>query len=197
MGSLHIYRIDVDGHFHGGAPVKPWVAAIEGPDSVYGLKRRFVTPLMDWENASCSWRGNIYGRKACFPLRNGCMYEVSRCRGSSSKRYVAREFFFLDGRNRLKYADDELLDWVSGGGNVTYSIPEQDDPTVHLVTGLGRITPVAFVLRDIERRYRFSEGRVYQIGDRLVTVSNGSVIKIDEKTAWELINANNISQSTS
>jgi len=86
-GALYFLRIEVDGHFHGGPPVKPWVAEITGTCPRYGLARDFIRPMNDWAGARVAWSGNTYGVIATFPLREGRLYEVQRCEGNSSKRH--------------------------------------------------------------------------------------------------------------
>lgn len=118
-GQLYILKIELDGHFHGSPDVpRPWVAQITGADPKYGLARTFVDAKNDWSQASRARSGNIYGRVACFPLRDGNLYEVQRCRGSSSKRHVVREFLAIEGGKRVPLEPLEALARLDGGGSV-------------------------------------------------------------------------------
>jgi hypothetical protein len=121
-----VLTIEIDGHFHGSSDVpRPWVATILGTDPKYGLRREFVRAMTDWKDAHVAWSGNVYGREARFLLRDGNLYEVSRLRGKSSKRYQAREFLAVEGRKRIKLEPEEALARVDGLGEcATLRIPE-------------------------------------------------------------------------
>lgn len=89
---IAILKIEEDGHFHGGKPDKSWCAEITGLDPKYGLARIFVGALRDYKETHVSMAGRVYGIVSHYPLHEGRVYEVSRYRGKSSKRYVSREF---------------------------------------------------------------------------------------------------------
>ncbi|HEU4732408.1 MAG TPA: hypothetical protein VFT22_31150 [Kofleriaceae bacterium] len=63
MTPLYMLRIEVDGHFHGGPPPKPWVARIHGPSEQYGLAREFIRAMNDWKDAHRAWSGNLWVRE--------------------------------------------------------------------------------------------------------------------------------------
>lgn len=192
-GLLYILKIEIDGHFHGSSDVpKPWVAEIGGTCPRYGLKREFVQTMNDWAGAHRAWSGNIYGRVAHFPLRDGNLYEVSRCRGKSSKRYVAREFVAVEGGKRVALTPDEALARSDGGGHAaTHRIPEDLDDTswVAEVTGLGTPRRLGFVVVDGSRRYRLRAGlhEVVERDSRRFVASDGQAIQTlseKEAVAW-------------
>jgi len=189
-GMLHILKVEIDGHYHGGEPVRPWVAEILGPDPRYGLARKFIDPKNDWSQASRSMRGNIYGRVACFPLRDGNLYEVQRCRGKPSKRRVVREFVAIEGGKRVALEPFEALARVGGGDTAArLALPEDRDGTtwVARVTGLGTPERVAFVAFDGERLYRLPPG-VYEVVEqgrrRFVGVQVDALTRLSEQEAW-------------
>lgn len=166
-GSLIMYRIEIDGHFHGSGNVPhPWVARIDGSDPKYGLRREFIRPLRDYAEAHVAWSGNLYGCVATYPLRDGHLYEVSRLRGRSSKRHVAREFFRLVAGKREPMEPDDALAIAEGitGPAVTLTLRESDDrPCVSEVSGLGTPRRLGFVLVEGERRFRLRNGRIYEV----------------------------------
>src|SRR5690606_23971831 len=124
-GMFSVLKVEIDGHFHGGEPIKPWVAEIKGTDPKWGLARRFLDPKNDWSSASVSWSGNIYGRVAHFFLRDGGLYEVQRCTGKPSKRRVVREFIAVRAGKRVRIEPEEALAIADGGGEaITWRIPE-------------------------------------------------------------------------
>ncbi len=192
MSPLYFLRIEVDGHFHGGPPVKPWVAEITGPCPRFGLARSFLRPMNDWANASRSWRGNIYGVVATFPLREGRVYEYQRCEGNSSKRRVVRKFIeIIDGKRR-KLDPLEVLARVDGGQpGAVLVVDEPAEPgsvSVGRIKGLGEIAPLGFVLNDTKRRYRLADGGVFAVvrdGRRgILGVRDGKIVELDEREAW-------------
>jgi hypothetical protein len=191
MGQLYILKIDIDGHFHGGEPVKPWVAQVTGPDRKYGLARTFVDAKNDWSQASRSMRGNIYGRVACFPLRDGNLYEVQRCRGNPSKRHVVREFLAIEGGKRVPLEPLDALARLDGGGPAArLELAEDREGTswVARLRGLGTPDPVAFAVVDGERLYRLRPG-VYEVMEqgsrRFVGVQVDGLTRLKEQEAWE------------
>jgi len=163
---LHLYEVEVDGHFHGGRPVRPWVARVSGPCARYGLVREFLEPKNEWSAAHRTWSGRTYGVVATWHLRPG-LYEAQRCRGKPSRRRVVREFFRVTPSGAREDLDaEDLLDAVrSGGDGVTLRLREdrEDPPRVGEVIGLGAPAPVGFVLRDGERVYRLREGGVFEV----------------------------------
>lgn len=182
-------KIEIDGHFHGGEPVKPWVAEITGLDPKWGLARRFLDAHNDWSQASSSMRGRIYGRVAHFALRDGRLYEVQRCTGNSSKRRVVREFLAVAGVKRSRLAPLEALARVDGGGPAaTLSLPEDRDGTswVALITRLGTPDRLGFVGDGSDRRYRLRDG-LYEVVERdqrrFVGVRDCAISKLSSKEA--------------
>ena len=187
---LSILRIEVDGHHHGGPPIKPWVAEITGTCPRYGLQRTFITPMNDWRDARRAWSGNVYGKIATFPLREGRLYEVARARGNSSRRHLVREFYVVEGGKRVKRTPDEALSVADGGGPATLlRIQENERTWVARVAGLGTPERIGFVLVDNLRRYRLRDGVHEVVEDgvqRLVGVRDGSVTSLtdQEAMAW-------------
>lgn len=191
MGLFTVLEIEIDGHFHGSRDVpKPWVAAILGTDPKFGLKREFVTPMMDWSEARKAWSGNIYGRTARFLLRDGGLYEVSRLRGRPSKRYLAREFLAVEDRKRIPLSAEDALARVDGLGECPiFRITENKAATswVARITGLGTPERLGFVVDDGERLYRLQDG-LYEVVEpesekRFIGVSNNSIVKLTEQEA--------------
>lgn len=187
---MHILSIEIDGHFHGSSEVpKPWVAEIQGVCPKYGLQREFVRPMNDWAQASAAWSGNVYGRVARFPLRDGRVYEVSRLRGRSSKRYVAREFLAVTGSRHEKIEPIEALATADGGGAATtFQIPDDRDGTswVAHVTGLGTPERLGFVIAGSDRIYRLRDG-IHEVCEadsrRLIRVEGASISNVSERVA--------------
>ena len=174
---IHMLSIEIDGHFHGRRAPRPWVAEVVGTCPQYGLRREFVPALNDWEDARRACSGNLYGVVANFPLRDGRLYEVSRCRGRSSKRYVAREFVVPNGPQLVECTPDEALARADGGGPATIlRVQEDEDPRPWVA---GDVWP-GFVLVDGWRRYRLHEGRTYQVCERgecrFVRVTDGKIV---------------------
>lgn len=190
VGFFSILKIEIDGHFHGGEPVKPWVAEITGTDPKWGLARRFLDPMNDWRNAHKAWSGKVYGRVSHFPLREGHLYEVSCCRGKPSKRYVVREFVqVVDGKRKVVDPIDALTIADGGGPACVLRIPEDKDGAswVSRITGLGTPERIGFVVVDGRRVYRLRPG-VYEVvegGDaRLMGATVDSVSRLDQQEAW-------------
>lgn len=194
---LYMLRIEVDGHFHGGPSVKPWVARIDGPDLKFGLARSFVKAMYDWREARRAWSGNLYGTVATFPLRQGFLYEVSRTYGSSSKRHVMRTFHRVDGGQMVAVSVEDVLSHAAKGcGGVALRVREIPERT--LVTDLDGEDPVPFVVRDSKRVYWLREGRTYDVRDvsprggdrnRMLTVENGECREV-KITQWPGSNIN-------
>lgn len=185
---LYMLRIEIDGHHRGGAPIKPWVAEIGKPCPRYGLERTFVEAKNDWRNAHTAWSGNVYGRVATFPLRDGNLYEVAQAMGKSSKRHLVRRFFAIEGGKKVLVEPDDALARADGGGPATvHVIPDGEDTWISLVTALGTPERLGFVTVGSERRYRLRYG-VHEIAERgvryLVGVRNGSVHTLTQKEAW-------------
>lgn len=160
-GALNILRIEIDGHFHGGEPVKPWVAEIKGLCPKFGLAREFVQPMNDWSQASRAMSGNIYGRVATFALRNGNLYEVQRCRGNSSKRRVVREFVAVSDGKREVIDPEEALARVDGGGDaLVHRVPDDKsaDSWIARIERLGMPSKCGFATAGTERIYRLRDG---------------------------------------
>ena len=175
---LRVLRIEVDGHFHGGPPVRPWVARIEGPSARWGLRRTFDQPHNDWAEASVSWRGNVYGVVATFTLRDGAMYEVARCRGRGSRRHVLREFFWLDAGERRPRDPDEVLRWVIAiDGPASILRVREDVEPAPWVMRVGAVRREGFVLVGDWRRYLLRDGTPYEVHERdrrrVVVADNG------------------------
>jgi len=166
MSAIRMLSIEIDGHFHGSPDVpRPWVARVDGIDQKYGLRREFVRPLNDWAESRRAWSGNIYGRVARFPLRDGNLYEVSRLRGNSSRRRVEREFLELAAGKRAKLDPLEALARVDGGGPaLTLELPDDCDGDVWVarVTGLGTPERLGWVVVGVQRQYRLRDG-VYEV----------------------------------
>lgn len=194
MGQFNLLRIEIDGHFHGSSNVpKPWVAEITGTDPKFGLVRKFLDPMNDWSEANKAWSGNVYGRVAQFALRDGNLYEMSRLRGRSSKRYVAREFFAVVDGKRVSLEPEDALARVDGGAPACIiEIPEDRDGTswVARVTGLGTPVRLGFVVVGSERIYRCVDG-MYEVVEsgrqKLIMVRNLSASPITQRQAMDLL----------
>lgn len=190
MSLLYILKIEIDGHFHGSSDVpKPWVAEIGKPCPRYGIERSFVQTMNDWSGARRAWSGNVYGRVAHFPLREGNLYEVSRLRGKSSKRYVSREFVAIEQGKRVELTPDEALARADGGGAAALCrLPEDLKGTSWIaeVTGLGTPRRLGFVVVDGHRRYRLHAG-LYEVVERearrFVASDGQSLQPLSEKEA--------------
>lgn len=184
-GPLYLHRIEVDGHFHGGPPVKPWAAHITGTDPKYGLAREFVRPLNDWAEAHAAWSGNVYGIVATFPLRSGSIYEISRPRGNSSKRYIHRGFYRVDGSKLRAVKPLDVLAAVDGGAPSTVLRVAEREPYPAVVDVL-KVAPIGFVLDGSERIYRLRAG-LYRVeecdGTRLILSDGESASGITRKEA--------------
>lgn len=187
-GALKILRIEIDGHFHGSSDVpRPWVAQIDGIDPKFGLARIFVDRLNDYRTARRAHSGNMYGMVAAFPLHEGKIYEVSRLRGSSSKRHVAREFWRVaDGRMQALGALEALsLAEPYAGPTVEYVVT--DGTRVARVDGLGTPATCGFVLVETARLYRLRVGAIHEIDTgterRLVVARERGVDQISQSVA--------------
>lgn len=195
---LHFIRIEIDGHFHGGEPVKPWCARILGPSLKYGLEREFIRPKNDWADASASMRGRVYGVVSTFMVREGHLYEVQRTRGKPSKRRVVREFLWIEGGKERVVSADEALAIADGDtrDGVTLFLREDRSAPASLsrVVGLGTPTPKAYVVEGDLRRYRLHDGDLYEVrgvdmqGRSLgpfLGVRDGDTIQLTEQEAIE------------
>ena len=197
-------RLEVDGHFHGGPPVKPWVARIGLPSERWGLEREFIQPMNDWKSARRANSGNLYGVVATFVLREGELYEVQRCRGNSSKRHVVREFRWIEGGKQHERTPDEALAWAEAQAEpkradepaVVLRVREtQDRPWVAEVTGIGTPKRLGFVVDASagERRYRVREGHLYEVREidardrerrSIVQAVSGSLVYLSQEEAF-------------
>lgn len=190
-GQLKILRIEVDGHFHGSADVpKPWVAQIDGVDAQYGLARTFVQRLNDYRDARRARSGNTYGVVAAFPLHEGKLYEVSRLRGRSSRRYVAREFVHVEGGKLVDLEPAEALAIVEPHAGTALEYVVADGTRVARVDGLGTPSVCGFVLPGHdrgERLYRLRVGAIHEVdagADRyLVLADNQRAVRVSQAEA--------------
>lgn len=200
-GALCMLQIEVDAHHRGGRPHQPWVARIDGIDPVYGLARTFVQRLNDHAGASRAWSGNLYGIVAGFPLREGNLYEVSRTRGKSSKRYVTREFVEVvggevsevdphqalaraarhprDGTRILKVRDD-----LEVAVRHVNRLMVDEEGTSHPVPG-----PVCgWIVVGFDRHYLLEPGKLYEVREgserRLVLGDHPGRVTRKEAAAW-------------
>lgn len=187
-GALKILRIEVDGHFHGSADVpKPWVAQIDGVDPKYGLARTFVQRLNDYRDARRARSGNTYGVVAAFPLHEGKLYEVSRLRGRSSKRYVSREYMRVEGGKLVGMEPTEALAIADphAGAVLEYVTPEAT--WVARVDRIGTPAVCGFVLVDGNRLWRLRVGAIHEVdtgADRyLVLADDGRAQRISQAEA--------------
>jgi hypothetical protein len=195
-GLFSILTIEIDGHFHGSSDVpRPWVATILGTDPKYGLRREFVRAMTDWKDAHVAWSGNVYGREARFMLRDGNLYEVSRLRGKSSKRYQAREFLAIEGRKRVALEPEEALARVDGlDGCATLRIPEDrsGESWVAHVTGIGTPKRMGYVIDGSQRLYRLRDG-IYEVVEhgsrRFICAEKNVTTLVDEREAWAWLTA--------
>ena len=188
-------RIEIDGHFHGSSDVpKPWVAQIDGVDLKYGLARTFVQQLRDYTEARRAWSGNKYGIVAAFPLHDGRLYEVSRLRGTSSKRHVAREFLVVGDGKICETTPAEALRLAEPypGPTIEYSVPE--GTSITRIEGIGSPTVCGFVLVGSsisERLFVLRENSIYQIATdldrRLLVVEDGRTRPISQRSAAEYL----------
>jgi hypothetical protein len=167
MGALKILRIVIDGHFHGSADVpKPWVAQIDGVDAKFGLARTFVQRLNDYRGARQAISGNTHGVVAAFPLHDGHLYEVSRIRGRSSKRYVAREFLRVVDGETVPIEPAEALATAEPHPGPVIEYVAADATSIARADRLGTPTACGFVLigRDRgERMFRLRVGSIHEI----------------------------------
>lgn len=195
-GVLYMLRIEIDGHFHGSGDVpKPWVARIDGPSPRFGLARTFIPVMNDWRDAKKAWSGNTYGVVATFPLRQGALYEASRLRGTSSRRHVAREFFWLENKKMRKMEPIDALATACGESDRAASILNLADdrdvpPSVALVEGLGAAKRLGFVVVDGDRKYRLLNEHLYEVRERdqdprLVVASAGAFKTLSQQEAMQ------------
>jgi len=191
-GAIKMYRIEVDGHFHGSPDVpRPWVARIHGPDEKFGLHREFVRPMNDWKDARAAWSGNTYGVVATFPLRDGHLYEVSRLRGKPSKRHSVREFYSLEGGRMVAIEPLDALARAEAHDDPVSLFRirdnEQDRPRVAEVTGVGMPRIMGFIVLNGERNYRLRRDRLYEVhenGQTRLTTADGNVLTQSEALSW-------------
>jgi hypothetical protein len=198
VSELLFLKIEIDGHFHGGEAPRPWVAHITGTSPKYGLAREFLKPMNDWKDAHKACSGNVYGVVSHFALREGNLYEVSRCRGRSSKRYVAREFGVVRGRKLVLLEPVEALALVEKHQDQVnlYELPDVEPfPRVSEVTGLGTPRPMGFVVEGGKRRYRLRVGCIYERltadedSRRFLISERDGVKPISENGAMDLLRA--------
>jgi hypothetical protein len=197
VSEILFLKIEIDGHFHGGEAPKPWVAHITGTSPKYGLAREFLKPMNDWKDAHKACSGNVYGVVSHFALREGNLYEVSRCRGRSSKRYVAREFGVVRGRKLVTVDAIEALALAEGHSDAVneFKLPDEEAcPRVSEVLGLGTPRPMGFVVQDGIRRYRMRLGCVYELlgaedSRRFVLSTDKGVAPVSENGAMDLLRA--------
>lgn len=189
---LHMLRIEIDSHFRGSAAVpRPWVARLDGPCPRFGMARTFLDALNDWSGADRTCSGRRRGVVACFSLRGGAVYEVSRLRGRSSKRHVAREFCRIEDDG--SWTDLELDEALAAadpypGGAVPHWLP--DGSRVSVVHGLGTPTPLGFLLDGDRRRFRLRRDALHEVlapdgCQRLLRVIGDSVEPISSQEALE------------
>jgi hypothetical protein len=198
---LYLLRIEIDGHFHGSSEVpQPWCARVAGTCSRYGLQREFIKPLNDWRNAHKAWSGNIYGVTSTFPLRDGNVYEVSRLRGRSSKRHVAREFYRVRGSKRETIDPLDALAHAEGEHSAAATVvlrlreDDQDPAWVAELQSLATQPRLGFVLVGNQRHFLLREGRIYRVhgeaerfsGD-FACVRDGKLVKLSEGQALEAL----------
>lgn len=191
-GPLYTLAIELDAHFRGSREVpRPWVARIDGPDELYGLRREFVPAMNDWRRARPAWSGNVYGIIATFHLREGALYEVSRLRGNPSKRRVAREFVWAEGGKLHPRSDEEALAIVAGDDDrprVLLELDAEKRERLAEIRGLGQAHPVGWIVRGGSRVVLAREGAVYEViasrgGRRLAVVRNGRLRDVSEEEA--------------
>jgi hypothetical protein len=181
----------------GGPAPKPWVAHITGTDPKYGLARKFVDAMNDWRDASKAWSGNVYGVVATFALREGNLYEVSRCRGRASKRYVAREFVFIRDRKPVQLEPIEALARIAGDKDPAIPFELGDDPDappcVSEVRGIGTPKRLGWIVQGSRRFYRLRVGSIYEICEgesrRFVVAGQDGARAVSENQAIDLLRA--------
>lgn len=200
-GALCMLQIEVDGHMNGGRPHQPWVARVDGIHPTYGLARTFVQRLNDHANTHRAWSGNLYGIVAGFPLREGNLYEVSRTRGKSSKRYVTREFVEVVGGEPKGLDPHEALARAAGHPlEGTRVLKVRDDLEVAvshvnrvLVDGAGTSHPVpgpvcGWIVVGCHRHYLLEPSKLYEVREggerRLALGDHAGAITRKEAAAW-------------
>lgn len=198
-GALRTLRIEIDGHLRGSSDVpRPWVAEITGVDRRYGLARTFVDSLRDYAGAKRSWAGRLSGVVACYPLREGLTYEVSRLRGRASRRHLAREFIFVSGSGLQPVEPGEALalgERLAGCPGydaeiLEHRIPDLIGTSVSLVRGLGHPVPLGWVALDGRRLYRMRVGELHEIatheeGRRIVLVDHREIRDLTQLQALD------------
>lgn len=192
VGAIKILRIELDSHFHGSSEVpRPWVARIDGIDRKYGLARTFVDRLNDYREARRAWSGKVRGVVVAFPLRDAHLYEVSRLRGKSSKRHVAREFWRVADGDLCEIEPAAALAIAEGHDAPTVEHFVPDHTEIAIVRGLGTPGPLGFVLVGGRRLYRLREGAIHEIADehsrRLVHVSAGGLCVVTQHEALTIL----------
>lgn len=100
-------KIEWDSTMRGcrGAP-RPWVARVTDGG------REFVQALNDWSTATVTGRGDVRGLTVTYPLRDGEVYEVSRPRGSRSRRYMSREFVGVANGQIKQLEPEDVVLWL-------------------------------------------------------------------------------------
>lgn len=186
---LYLLRIERDGHFRGGEPIKPWVARIGGPHPKWGIVRTFVDPMNDWKDARRAWSGNTYGVVATFPLRDGNIYEVGQCFGSSSKRHFERRFYSVADGRKHRVSPEDVLDTIGGGVGVSISVAEDPASSAARVTGLGTPVHLGWIVEDGKRLYRLRPGlfEIVSAGVRrfgVVSADGVQYVTEQEALAW-------------
>lgn len=196
MGKLFMLRIEIDSHFQGSPMVpQPWVAQLHGPCPRFGMKRTFVEVLRDWSGADRTCSGRNRGVVACFAMRGGAIYEVSRLRGRSSKRHEAREYCRIDDDGR--WHDLELDEALAAAdpcptGAVLHWTPDRTQ--ISVIHGLGTPSPLGFLLSGLRRRFQLRPNSLHEVvaddGSRQLLLTQGDGYRdIDSKEAlqWLLL----------
>lgn len=188
-------RIEIDSHLHGSSDVpRPWVARLDGPCPKYGMRRTFLDALNDWSGAKRTCAGRRRGVVACFAMRGGAVYEVSRLRGRSSKRRVVREHCRIDDNGGWHDLDlGEALSLADPcPGATPYAAP--DGTQVSVIHGLGTPTRLGFLLdesRPRQRWFRLRPDSLHEVTDpdgqrRILTTAGGTAepITTTEALQW-------------
>jgi hypothetical protein len=162
------------------------------------LARIFIDSLRDYAAAKRSWAGRLNGLVACYPLRDGLVYEVSRLRGRSSKRYLAREFIAVSDGDMHQLDPGEALALgerlAECPGHdakiLEHRIPDAPGTSVALVRGLGHPVPLGWVVVDGRRLYRMRVGELHEItvdeGDRrIVLVDQQEIRDVTQREALD------------
>lgn len=198
---LFILEIEVDGHHHGGPPIKPWVARITGTDPKFGLAREFVQPKNDYANARSAWSGRVYGMVATFALREGSLYEIAQADGSSSKRHIARRFAWIEAGVEQRIEPLDALAMAEGTRGQKASVLKlPDDPEGSWVDEQMHDCSserIGFVVVDGARLYRLHEGHLYDVHQTIrgvernmfMTVRDGRRVGLTERDAARFLEA--------